>query len=715
MSNLRKADNEKIIILNWLKRFGSRFRTGFVVKDPNNCGNQVVFANEFFMEMTGYSSSEIMGSDLEFIHGEDTDMALIQKIDQDILDGMSANAEVLNYKKDGTPFWNELVIQPIIDERGANLFTIVFSLDVTERKKDNILLELQEDIFVGINAGEEAGILFQKIANVIKSFFWQGTVCSILFKGKKEDWHIGAADAVPPQLMDELLASLSKSPPLLNELVIREKQEACLFSDFQSHWSLPIVDGEGAISGLVTLFNKKSTKQTETQRRFLENVIPIIQMTKIHYSQQAEYYRLAFTDPETGLPNRHAFLNKLKKNIEDEGKHFVAILEPGEFAKIVDLYGREAADELFIQLSRRIERVGKGKPNFVGRFASAALIFTNVPLLEGEEYFIIELKNLVKKPFIISGQEMFITLKIGVAISGDNCSGEDLIRHADRALSDAKNKPGNIISFYKDLQYKETMEEMRIFNELSKALLADEMEVFLQPQVDLKDGSIISFEALARWFSPILGQVPPDLFIPAAESTGKIIELETCILSKVMEWQRTRQQSGEVMYPVAVNISAQHFFTPTFVEMLKEYTQKYDLSPEYITLELTESIGLFDLEKAKEIFDKLNGAGFEISVDDFGVGFSSLSYLPKLPLSELKIDRSFINAIGEPATLGVVTTIIQLAENLKLSTVAEGIEEEWQGEMLRTLGCKVGQGFYYYKPMPLSEVDRLLSEKEVNE
>ena len=185
---------------------------------------------------------------------------------------------------------------------------------------------------------------------------------------------------------------------------------------------------------------------------------------------------------------------------------------------------------------------------------------------EGDgDTFLVELGKIVAEPFIVAGQEMFITLKIGISFSeGDQTSEEELLRRADIAMSDAKKKPGNAMSFYRDLQNEETIKEMRIFNELSKALLAQEIDVHLQPKVDLKDGEIIGFEALARWFSPVLGPVPPNLFIPAAENMGKIIDLEIIVLSKVMEWQRKREQSGEKMYQVAVNISVHHFFDQHF-------------------------------------------------------------------------------------------------------------------------------------------------------
>ena len=175
-----------------------------------------------------------------------------------------------------------------------------------------------------------------------------------------------------------------------------------------------------------------------------------------------------------------------------------------------------------------------------------------------------------------------------------------------------------------------------------------------------------------------------------------------------MKWQQKRAQLGKKIVQVAVNISVAHFFHPSFIGMLKELVRKYDVSSKYLRLEITESMGLVDFSGAKVIFNELNAAGFEVSIDDFGVGFSSLSYLPQLQVNELKIDRSFIQALDEPDTRAVVMTIIQLANNLDLSTVAEGIEEERHIDILLSLGCKIGQGFYYYKPMPLHEADLLI-------
>ncbi|WP_186667915.1 GGDEF and EAL domain-containing protein [Sporosarcina sp. BP05] len=716
------VSEEKTTLIRWLQRFGSRFQTGFIVTDPGAGDDPVIFVNEVFTAITGFSSEEVVGRNLSFLHGEETDMDLISEIDQKLHSGMPANAEILNYKKDGTPFWNELVIQPIVDSSGNILFTASFILDVTERKKDESLLKLQEKIFTGINAGVELGDLLQKICDVIESYFLAGSICSILFKEKNGSWTVGAAGSVPESFLQEMLINASTVGDEIPEELgivenildnpewVRRLSVSSMF-DYNASWSVPIHDSEGNLNGVFTVCMRKPGIPTETQMQFLEKLPPLIQLAKSYYEQQEQYRRLAFSDPETGLPNRYAFLDKLKRNISDGGEHFVAVIEPAEYAKIVDLYGRDAADELFIQLGKRIGKVGNEKLNYIGRFSSASLVMTGDSGEGDGDTFLVELGKSVAEPFIVAGQEMFITLKIGISFSkGDHTSEEELLRRADIAMSDSKKKPGNAMSFYRGLHNEESVKEMRIFNELSKALLAQEIDVYLQPKVNLKDGEIIGFEALARWFSSVLGPVPPNLFIPAAENMGKIIDLEIIILSKVMEWQQKREQSGEKMYQVAVNISVHHFFDCTFVEKLIKLTTNYDLSPKYIMLEMTESIGLVDLQKAKLIFHTLNAAGFEISVDDFGVGYSSLSYLPQLPLCELKIDRSFISALDEPGTLAVVRTIIQLAENLNLRTVAEGIEEERHIEILRNLGCKVGQGFYYYKPMPLQEIERLLAE-----
>src|SRR5690606_6437091 len=204
-----------------------------------------------------------------------------------------------------------------------------------------------------------------------------------------------------------------------------------------------------------------------------------------------------------------------------------------------------------------------------------------------------------------------------------------------------------------------------------------------------------------------LGNIAPDVFIPAAEKNGKIRVLELNVLKQVLEWLQKRKEQKIVLQQVAINISADHFFHHSFVPNLVDMTVEYGIDPRFIQLEITERIGFVDIEAARKIFRQLTNYGFTSSVDDFGTGYSSLSYLQKLPVSEVKIDRSFISKMHEADTLAIVRTIIQLAENLGLTAVAEGVETEEQKQLLLILGCHVGQGYYFYRPMPLEDANIL--------
>ena len=701
---------EKSTLLTRLKRFGSRFEMGFIVTDPS-IDSTIVFVNNKFVQMTGYSCEEVVGKDLSFLQGEETDMDMILKIDQDLFNGRAVNVELLNYKKDDTPFWNELIVQPILDDEGKTLLIASFIIDVSDRKKDELLLEFQKEIFMGINEGVNIDELMQKICGVLENALPMNAACSILFKDEKAKWIIQAQQKIPEQVIIRMRHTVEQNPNSMQEeeLIVNHLKDVD-DHDYKMTWSLAMNDKNGTLIGIMIIFLKEFIQPSETELRFLKKLIPVIQLTKTFYEQQAKYRWLAFSDPETGLPNHYAFMNELNKNIASGADYFVATMQPDEYDKIIDLYGRDAAAELFIELAKRIKKVSRVKTIYVGRSSSSSLVLTTqLKDNGGGEYFIVQLKKITLEPFMIAGNEMFITLKTGVSISKDEgFSAVEMHRRSDIALTFARKRAGNAVSFYGDLLQDQTAHEMLIFNELTKALAADEIEVYLQPKVNLKTRKIIGFEALARWNSVTLGQVPPSVFIPVAETSGKIIELETGVLTKVFKWQSEQSKSGKKIIQVAANISVDHFFDDNFIELLTTLVTKFEVNPQCIRLEITESIGLVDFERAKLIFSELDALGFEMSIDDFGVGFSSLSYLPQLKVNELKIDRSFITEICKKETQAVVRTIIQLADNLNMTVVAEGIETEEQISLLCSLGCNIGQGFYFYKPMPLDEIKDLL-------
>ena len=700
---------EKAQLMNQLEQYGNLFDTGFILTDPTDGKDSIVFVNQAFTEITGYSLEEVRGKNLQFLHGQDTDKHVIRNIDRRLRQGEGVNEEIVHYRKDGSTFWSEFVIQPIFGKTGEILFINSIILDITKRKIDESLLNQHKRIFAGISEGKDLEKLLQDISNTMKPFVPSEVTCAYLFENAKEEWILQKPNLFPKALTSSIEAGIEsgiKPAGLEGTSFFINKVSPDQTHDYVANWAFPVHNQDGRITEMFLVFVKELEPPTNVQIQYLEGLIPVIQMAKSFFEQQNRLHSLAYFETSTGLPNRYGFLEKLKEMARLEKGYFVAIVAPNEYANIIDLYGRDAADELFLQLAKRIEKTEEN--NYVGRLSSALLIFTNKQSTLDAQEILDQVRKITAEPFMVAGKEIFVSLKMGISLGNQDSCPEEMLRRADTALTDAKGRPGGTVSFYRDLQNEETIKEMTIINELIRALSVDGLDVYLQPKVELKTSEINGFEALARWNSPILGQVPPNVFIPIAENIGKIIELEIDVMTKVLKWQRKRTQLKKKMYQVAVNISVDHFFHPSFVVTMKNLVEKYGVQAKYIRLEMTESIGLVDFERAKETFEKLNKLGFEVSIDDFGVGYSSLSYLPQLKVSELKIDRSFINALHEPGTYAVVMAIIQLANNLNMVTVAEGIEEVYQIEALVSLGCRVGQGFYYYKPMPFDEIDVII-------
>ncbi|AOV08835.1 putative bifunctional diguanylate cyclase/phosphodiesterase [Sporosarcina ureilytica] len=707
--NYLSEDEEKVRLRDWLIRFASRFEMGFIVTDPAD-DDAIVFVNKAFTNITGYTFEEVQGRNLRFLHGEGTDLSLIQKIDRQLQNGHPVIEELQQYKKDGTPFWSELVIQPLLNEEGKVLFNTSFVIDVSTRKKNESILKLHERMFIGVNEGKSLGDLLQVVWEAISAFIPHGGGGAYLCEKEENEWTVLKSTALPDSLIKGIENKVDFDPTFsqYNTVFINELPPSHEH-DYVEVWALPIFSLDGKVTELFTVFVKEKHLLTEELVEYFKKLLPTIQMTKTFFEQKRQLEWLAYSDSTTDLPNRHSMIHILNKKNDENINYFVAAIQPAEYITIIDLYGRDEADNLFVQLAKRIKKLGRGKDSIVGRVSSDSLAFIN-DLKDSKEVddFAYRLRSITAEPFKVAGREMFITLKAGFALSTEDFDADEMLRRADAALTNANGKNGLAISFYKDLRNEEAVKEMTIVNELFKAIATNEINIHLQPKVQLTTGEIIGFEALARWYSKELGHVPPNDFIPLAERVGKIIDLEKVIFKQVFNWLSNRQRSGKKMYQVAVNVSVDHFFHTSFVRMLQRLSAEYEIAPRYLRLEMTESIGLVDFTNAKHVFRELHDAGFEVSIDDFGVGYSSLSYLPQLQVSELKIDRSFINAISDQDTHAVVTTIIQLASNLKLATVAEGIEEAYQVDALLALGCKIGQGYYFHKPMPLDEVDLLL-------
>jgi diguanylate cyclase (GGDEF)-like protein/PAS domain S-box-containing protein len=422
---------------------------------------------------------------------------------------------------------------------------------------------------------------------------------------------------------------------------------------------------------------------------------------------------LAYHDELTGLPNRRMFRKRLMESAENANKHnekfAIVYLDMDKFKNINDTLGHYTGDLFLISMGARLFGEFDERQHTIARMGGDefTLILNGIKSGDHLKDMISQIEKLFHKPFLLDGVEFIVTASIGISIYPDDGTDVDmLMNYADTAMFLAKESRNG----HKYHNLKETVfdkERFHMHNGLQKALENDEFSVLYQPKYNISDSRLIGAEALIRWENHKLGQVPPTKFIPIAEEFGLIKLIGEWMLEQVCKQIATWQKMGYT-FPVSVNLSVKQFREETIVETIRSMVERTGIDPRLLELEITEGMAM-DIEKALRILQALREIGLRISVDDFGTGYSSLNYLKKLPINQLKIDKSFIDDITrDPGDTAIVSTIVTLAHNLNIKVIAEGVENVEQLEMLREMGCDEAQGYLFNKPIPLEEFDAIL-------
>ena len=312
------------------------------------------------------------------------------------------------------------------------------------------------------------------------------------------------------------------------------------------------------------------------------------------------------------------------------------------------------------------------------------------------------MQHAIQQPFMIDDLHLAVTGSIGVAIAplhGETTAA--LLQHADIAMYQAKDAPEADVALYDNEQNQHSQRRLTLAAELRAAIEADALEVHYQPKANLATGQLIGVEALLRWQHPTYGPIPPDEFVPLAERTGLIRPMTLLVLRHALAQLRTWHDMGLPELHMAVNLSARSLMSAELADDVEDALRTADVPAHALTLEITETEMMADPSRTIPVLDRLAAMGIEISVDDFGTGYSSLSYLQRLPVDELKIDKSFVLGMTtSAANLTIVQTIIDLGRNLNLRVVAEGIEDAITWDTLASLGCDIGQGYFLSRPTP---------------
>lgn len=426
---------------------------------------------------------------------------------------------------------------------------------------------------------------------------------------------------------------------------------------------------------------------------------------------EARLENLAYFDPLTKLPNRALFRDRFEQELKSANRNekgsALMFIDLDRFKYVNDTLGHEAGDQLLIEVGHRLGRCVRTSDT-VARLGGDefTVILANISDQAHIGSIANEIISSLQQAVTIGDKEAFIGASIGISLyPEDVVESVDLIKKADMAMYRAKEAGrGNFKFFSLDME-EINQSRLNIENQLRNAAANNELQLYYQPKVCFSSGQLAGYEALVRWNNEELGFVMPDRFIPLAEENGMILDIGDWVLDEACrQMEEWIDQGLEDIY-VAVNLSAKQFKDPDLLSKVQAALSERNLRPSNLELEITETAMMDDAEESVKIIEQLKALGVKISMDDFGTGYSSLAYLQQFPFDSLKIDLSFVRALGADASAEVIVkTILNMAEGLGISTVAEGVETEMQRDILTKLNCNVAQGYYYGKPVPASEI-----------
>jgi len=465
------------------------------------------------------------------------------------------------------------------------------------------------------------------------------------------------------------------------------------------YFKMDTIDFKSAIFGLFPLmvfsvFISIYERRNRLQKELLQEQNALLEK----YMFEVENY-----DVVTRLPNRRLFMKNINQTIfsPKEEKFSIIKIDIDNFKDINDSYGYDFADKLALELSNRLKNI-LGQEELLSKSGPDEFyVFISSNSLGNIHIFNSAIMDTVKEVFQIGSQRIFITISLGIVRfpHDGNCSA-DLIQNLDAALHLAKKSGKNCVKFYDTSLSDDINEKMALLTDLRDAVINNEFEVYFQPQINANNEKLIGMEALVRWIHPTMGIIPPIKFIPIAEDYDLIKDIDFFVMRSAMEsfivWKKESPSIGRLSLNLSIKLLEDH----TYIPYLKETLLRLSFDPDWLELEVAESQIMDDPKRSIEMLEEIQALGINISIDDFGTGYSSLAYLQKLPVSKLKIDRSFVIDLPHSQSAAtLVKLIINLADSLDLHVIAEGIEDIEQKNFLLENNCSTIQGYFYAKPL----------------
>ncbi len=424
--------------------------------------------------------------------------------------------------------------------------------------------------------------------------------------------------------------------------------------------------------------------------------------------------KLAMTDHITGLPNRKAFkeiMDGVLKTLRKEETIAVMYVDIDNFKKINETLGRSYGDELLIDAADRIKQVTDENDFFACFGGDEFLILTqNINDIGEYEEKVKKIRNVFSYPFVLATKEIFVSVSIGIVFAPrDGKTTQTILRNLDYALFQAKNSGKNSYSYYDEAINKELMGQIELQAQIRSAIESEEFEIYYQPQVNLENGNLNSFEAMLRWKHPTKGILLSSEFIETAEASGLIVTIGRWAMEHICYQLKKWETKGLGQIKIFIRLSGREFRDETLFDYIEETLEKTKVNVSQLIIGITEDIALENIEDTIKVIEKLKNIGIDCVLDKFGTGYSSINYLKQIPVTSLIIDESFLSKLLEgEQEKDMVKAIILLSKACGLSIAAKGVESVEQEIFLKEAGCNIVQGFLYGEPMKLSDTENLI-------
>jgi diguanylate cyclase (GGDEF)-like protein len=471
-------------------------------------------------------------------------------------------------------------------------------------------------------------------------------------------------------------------------------------------WSIPVRNSCGRVAATFALYFRECRGPDTLHAHLVTAGTHLCMLALEREEARQAIRRMAYYDGLTGLPNRNLLLARAQRTIaevaSEQAELAVLFVDLDRFKQVNDALGHAAGDELLQVMAQRLSSVLR-EPDIVGRLSGDEFVLV-LPRRSATQVtrFLERLKRVLSFPASIAGTSVVLSASIGISLfPGDGQDMESLLQCADIAMYQAKRAERGSFSFFLEEMNRIAQSRLILETALRLALAGEGLELEYQPQINLHSGTLVGVEALARWVHPTLGIVSPERFIPLAEECGLINELSQWVLQAACGQLAQWREQGLTVPSLSINLSPINFHNLNLAAQITQQLQRYELQAADLCVEVTEGVLLSNSPGTEQTLKELHALGVRLAIDDFGTGYSSLGYLRHLPISELKLDKSFVDDLERDASCRALSeSVIGIGRGLSLLVVAEGIEHAAQRDILKAQGYEVGQGFFFSVPLP---------------